>query len=120
MSGRHQTGLTGEQQAEKYLCGQGMAVVARRYRAQDGEIDLILTDGETVVFCEVKARPAGSRGAGLAAVTPAKQRRMTHAALNFLVEREWMARPVRFDVVEITAEGILHVPNAFMAAGESC
>ncbi|MBQ7848603.1 MAG: YraN family protein [Clostridia bacterium] len=118
MSGRHQIGLTGEAQAEKFLCGQGMAVVARRYRAQDGEIDLVLLDGETVVFCEVKTRPAGRRGTGLAAVTPAKQRRMTHAALNFLLEREWMARPVRFDVVEITAQGVCHVPNAFMAAGE--
>ena len=55
-------------------------------------------------------------GMGLMAVTPAKQRRMSHAALAFLVEREWMTRPVRFDVVEITAQGILYVPNAFMAS----
>lgn len=120
MKRQHVTGLSGEARAEAYLSSLGMSVVARRYRAQDGEIDLILLDGETVVFAEVKARPAGSRGAGLAAVTPAKQRRMTHAALSFLVEREWMARDVRFDVVEITAQGILHVPNAFMAAGETC
>ena len=33
-----------------------------------------------------------------------------------LLEREYLARPVRFDVVEITAQGILYVPNAFMAA----
>lgn len=120
MKRQYKTGLTGEARAEEYLCGLGMTVVTRRYRAQDGEIDLILLDGETVVFAEVKSRPAGSRGAGLAAVTPAKQRRMTHAALAFLVEREWMARDVRFDVVEITAQGVWHVPNAFMAAGETC
>lgn len=118
MKRQHETGLTGEHQAEAYLCSRGMTVIARRYRGQDGEIDLILLDGETVVFAEVKARPSGSRGSGLAAVTLAKQRRMTHAALSFLLEREWTSRPVRFDVVEITAQGILYVPNAFMAAGE--
>ena len=69
-----------------------------------------------MVFCEVKTRPKGYAGAGLQAVTPVKQRRMTHAALQFLVDREWMTRPVRFDVVEITAQGILHIPGAFMAA----
>lgn len=113
---RYEAGLIGEQQAEEYLLQKGMTVLARRYRGQDGEIDLILQDGDYVVFCEVKARPKGQIGAGLMAVTPLKQRRMIHAALAFLVEREWMARPVRFDVVEITAQGILHIPGAFMAA----
>lgn len=114
---QHGTGLRGEAQAEAYLCRKGMTVLARRYRAQDGEIDLVMQDGETIVFVEVKARPAGRAGMGLMAVTPAKQRRMTHAALAFLAEREWMNRPVRFDVVEITAQGLRHVANAFMAAG---
>ena len=116
MTTRYESGLQGEQQAEAYLSGRGMTVLARRYRAQDGEIDLVMEDGGYVVFVEVKARPSAARGAGLTAITPAKQRRMTHAALAFLVEREWMSRPVRFDVVEITAGGILYVPNAFMAA----
>ena len=106
-------GIAGEQLAESYLCGQGMAVIARRYRGGDGEIDLILQDGETVVFCEVKYRPTASAGMGLMAVTPLKQRRMTHAALVFLMEREWLDRPVRFDVIEITSSGVIHIPNAF-------
>lgn len=108
-------GVAGEAQAESYLSQRGMTPLARRYRGQDGEIDLVMQDGEFVVFVEVKARPGARAGAGLTAVTPAKRRRMTHAALAFLVEREWMDRPVRFDVVEITSDGIIHVPNAFMA-----
>ena len=115
MKRQHETGLTGEKQAEDYLVNRGMTVLARRYRAQDGEIDLVMQDGETIAFVEVKARPAGRRGEGLMAVTPAKQRRMTHAALVFLVEREWMERLVRFDVVEVTRDGVIHIPNAFMA-----
>jgi len=111
---QHETGIQGEARAEAYLSGKGMTCIARRYRAMDGEIDLVMLDGGTVVFVEVKARPGATPGTGLMAVTPAKQRRITHAALSFLAEREWMDKMVRFDVVEISARGILHVPNAFM------
>ena len=111
---QYDKGLSGEQQAENYLSGRGMLCLERRYRGQDGEIDLIMRDSETVVMVEVKYRPEGHAGAGLVAVTPAKKRRMLHAAQSFLLEREWMNVPVRFDVVEITADGILHIPNAFM------
>lgn len=110
---QYDKGLTGEMQAENYLTGLGMLCVARRYRGQDGEIDLVMQDGEVVVMVEVKYRPGSRAGAGLMAVTPSKQRRMTHAAQAFLLEREWFGLPVRFDVVEITADGVLHIPNAF-------
>lgn len=112
---QYKSGLNGEALAEAFLCSKGMQVIARRYRGDDGEIDLIMEDSGTIAFVEVKARPSARRGEGLAAVTPAKQRRMTHAALVFLMEREWMERLVRFDVVEITRDGVLHIPNAFMA-----
>ncbi len=112
---RYETGLSGEAQAEKYLVEQGMQTIARRYRGEDGEIDLVMQDGEYIVFVEVKVRRRGWYGDGMMAVTAAKQRRMIHAATAFLLEREWMDRPVRFDVVEITRDGLIHVPNAFMA-----
>ena len=112
---RYEAGLSGEQTAERYLRGKGMTTEARRYRAADGEIDLVMIDGETVVFVEVKSRPGSRVGAGLMAVTPAKQRRMTHAATAFLASRGWLSRPARFDVVEISAQGILHVPGAFIS-----
>ena len=114
MSG-YGSGLKGEEAAERCLQALGMTTVARRYRAADGEIDLIMRDGETLVFVEVKYRPAGRPGDGLAAVGAAKRRRMTHAAAVFLLEGEYSGGPVRFDVVEITGAGALHVPNAFPA-----
>lgn len=107
-------GLTGEQQAESYLAGLGMLCLARRYRGGDGEIDLVMQDGDTLVMVEVKFRPNSRRGAGLIAVTPGKQRRMLHAAQHFLLEKEGTGLSVRFDVVEITADGLLHLPNAFI------
>lgn len=116
MKQTYKTGLSGEARAEQYLSAKGMTVIDRRYRGGDGEIDLVMQDGEAIVFVEVKSRPSSHAGSGLMAVTPAKQRRMTHAAQSFLLEREWMDCPVRFDVVEISQAGILHIPNAFMAA----
>ncbi len=113
---QYNTGIAGELSAEQYLCRQGMTVAARRYRREDGEIDLIMLDQDTIVFVEVKARPSNKRGAGLLAVTASKQRRMIHAALAFLVEMQYTERPVRFDVVEISRDGILHIPNAFDAS----
>lgn len=115
MKNHYESGLTGEAIAEQHLLLQGMTVLARRYRGEDGELDLVMLDGDVIVFVEVKARPNGSAGSGLLAVTPAKQRRMTHAATAFLLEREWMERLVRFDVVEVTRDGVIHIPNAFMA-----
>ena len=111
----YRTGLSGEEQAERYLHSRGYETVARRWRGEDGEIDLIMKDGEFIVLVEVKFRPSGRSGDGLKAVTPAKRRRMTHAAEAFLMEREWMNVPVRFDVVEITRDGMNHVINAFYA-----
>ncbi len=111
---QYESGLSGEHAAERFLTEQGMSSVARRYRGGDGEIDLIMLDRDVLVFVEVKYRPHQSAGAGLLAVTPAKQRRMTHAAMSFLLEKEWMDRQIRFDVVEITRDGFLHIPNAFL------
>lgn len=111
---QYDKGLTGEQQAESYLTGLGMLCLARRYRGGDGELDLVMQDGDTLVMVEVKFRPNSRCGAGLAAITPGKQRRMLHAAQHFLLEGEWTGMPVRFDVVEITADGLLHLPNAFI------
>ena len=109
----YRTGVAGEDLAEEYLTGKGMTPVARRYRGADGEVDLILRDGGTLVFVEVKYRPKGAKGSGLLAVTPAKRRRLIHAAAAYATEREEWGLPFRFDVVEISREGILHVPNAF-------
>ncbi len=112
---KYAAGLDGEQQALAYLTSLGMTPVGTRFRAEDGEIDLILRDGDTLVFAEVKNRPSGRSGDGLLAVTPAKQRRILHAAQAFLNRWDGSPPPVRFDVVEITRDGLRHIPNAFWA-----
>ena len=109
----YRTGVTGEARAAAYLESLGMRCAAQRWRGGGGEIDLIMEDGETLVFVEVKYRPAAPAGEGLLAVTADKRRRMVRAASAYLAEVQGFDCPVRFDVVEITAAGLRHVPDAF-------
>ena len=61
MKTTYETGLQGERAAEEYLHQKmRMHCLERRYRNQCGEIDLIMLDGETVVFVEVKTRKTGT------------------------------------------------------------
>ena len=110
---QYEKGISGESQAERYLISCGMERLESRFRAEDGEIDLIMLYQGMIVFVEVKYRPNGLPGSGLMAVTPNKQRRMARAAAAYLAKREEMDLPVRFDVVEITRAGVMHIPNAF-------
>ena len=114
----YETGLMGEEIAEHYLTDQGMRFLERRHREKTGEIDLIMEDGDTLVFVEVKARFSESAaGNGLLAVTASKQKRIVRSAMLYLIRHSWLNRSVRFDVIEINRDGILHVPNAFQPGG---
>ena len=110
----YQTGLDGELLASEWLIGHcGMKLIARRYRNKAGEIDLIMLDGKTVVFIEVKTRMKAEPGMGLLAVDRRKQQRIARAAALYLIENNMKDQPVRFDAVEINREKVLHIPNAF-------
>ena len=118
MKTSYTTGLHGEEIAEEYLIRKGMRCLERRYREKTGEIDLIMEEGEILVFVEVKARFSNpEQGTGLRAVTPAKQKKIAKSAMLYLMRHGWLNRPMRFDVVEINRDGILHVPNAFQPGG---
>ena len=105
-------GLSGERQALAYLQQFGMRPVCQRYRCPYGEIDLVMLDGECLVFVEVKLRARGRKNDGDSAVTMSKQRRLIRAARSYLGQHP-TELPVRFDIVEITGEGVFHLPNAF-------
>lgn len=107
-------GVMGEIAACGYLEERGLLPIARRYRSPYGEADLVLLDGEVLVFAEVKARERGTSASACFSVTPAKQRRLVLTARCFLAEYPQHAcRIVRFDVITVTHEGVRHIPNAF-------
>ena len=110
-------GRGAETRACEYLEGKGYAILRRNYRSGPREIDLIMRDGQTIVFVEVKARARTQFGTPAEFVTPAKRRQLTLAAEAYLMEEALADTPARFDVVEVylSGGGIHHIENAFDA-----
>jgi len=94
-------GKTGEDLACAELERRGYAITARRYRSRFGEIDIVATCGDEIVFVEVKARAGDDFGGGAAAVTTWKQRRIAQMAVDYLTRHRLHDRPCRFDVVTV-------------------
>ncbi len=113
-------GRYGEQVAvERYVAG-GAQVLARNWRCPEGEIDVVVREGDgTVVFCEVKTRSGTGFGAPVEAVGPVKARRLRAAARRWLQEHPVPARrELRFDVVAVVrrrghAPEVSHLRGAF-------
>ena len=98
-------GRDGEALAEAYLIERGYRLLQRRFRLRNGEIDLIMVDGDTVVFVEVRRRRGGTLGDPLESIGPLKQHRLIRAAQLFLGAHGLYDRPCRFDVVALRSVG---------------
>lgn len=111
-----ETGQVAESRALAYLEDQGLHLRARNFRIRRGEIDLIMQDGEEVVFVEVRARTVGGFGDGIDSITRAKQRRLLAAASAWL-QRQRDEPPTRFDVIALQPDNarVTWVRDAFRA-----
>ena len=110
---RQVTGAAGESRALAYLQDHGLELVECNFRCKTGEIDLIMRDGATLVFVEVRARADMRHGGAAASVTPAKQRRLIRAAQRYL-QRFRMPPACRIDVVAIDAGILTWLKNAIV------
>jgi len=118
---RVELGRLGEQLAADHLEEQGLVVVARNWRCQNGEIDIVATDGiGTLVVCEVKTRSGIGYGTPAEAVTLDKRRRLRQLAGLYITStcRRWPT--VRFDVISVlyrpggpVGPQITHLTEAF-------
>jgi putative endonuclease len=96
-------GPTGEDAALRDYLGRGYSLVARNWRCPIGELDLVLSRGGLVVFCEVKTRSGSALGGGFEAVGPRKQRKLRSLAELFLLTRRLDPARARFDVASVQA-----------------
>jgi putative endonuclease len=111
-------GGAAEDRALRLLLAQGLTLVGRNFRCRVGEIDLIMRDGPSLVFVEVRYRADGRHGSAAETVSVAKQRRFTAAARRYLQQHPAAARgPCRFDVVAMTGEHVEWLRGAFAADG---
>lgn len=115
---RRKAGAHWERSAETFLNSRGLNLLHRNFHCRFGEIDLVMEDGETVVFVEVKYRESSQHGSGADAVTTRKQDRISRTASWYLARHPHRAEQnCRFDVVSIDPgkgnRGIQWIRNAF-------
>ena len=78
----------------------GLKLLVRNYTTRHGELDLVMRDGDTVVFVEVRYRKSASHGDAATSVTASKQTKLILAAQHWLAAHPQHARrDCRFDVV---------------------
>jgi putative endonuclease len=98
---RQAMGRYGEQLAERHLVAQGMVVLDRNWRCRDGELDLVLREGPTLVVCEVKTRADEAFGTPHEAVDAAKLVRLQRLASRWTQEHGVRPAGIRIDLVAI-------------------
>lgn len=110
MKAKDLLGRRGEQLAADYLGAAGLLILDRNWRCSQGEIDIVASEGRTLVVCEVKTRSGVRFGTPLESVTRQKAWRQRRLAVLWLREQHLLYDEIRIDVV-----GVLRT-----AAGEFC
>lgn len=115
LTSRQHTGMMAEQQARQHLQQAGLVFLAANARFKVGEIDLVMGDGPTVVFVEVRSRRSSAWGGAAASVDQRKQHRLRRAAQCWLRQHHGYGTwpPCRFDVVAIEAGVLQWIRQAF-------
>lgn len=96
-------GKAAERRAEAFLAAQGFVTLARNFRRRFGEIDLIMRDGESLVFIEVRMRESNNRVSAAESIDFRKRRKLLLVAEAYLQTSGWDG-PSRFDVVLVGHE----------------
>lgn len=118
VSATQRVGAAHEDLAVKLLSRAGLTLLARNLQCRAGEIDLVMRDGDTLVFVEVRARASRDYGGAAASVGVQKRTRLIRSAallLPGLARRYWNDRSpiVRFDVVAFDGDEMSWLPAAF-------
>ncbi len=114
-------GSCGEDAACQFLKKKKYRIIERNYKNKFGEIDIIASDKENLIFVEVKTRSSVEFGNPSQAVNYSKQQRIIRAAKMYLASNPTELN-IRFDVIEVFAgmlpeefslDEINHIENAF-------
>jgi putative endonuclease len=116
----HQRGKKAEEVAAAFLRLKGYRLLEKNFRVPQGEIDLIVRKGGTLIFVEVKSRRGKAQGTPLEAVSIHKVKRLSAAAAVYLAKHPLPTPPCRFDILTIGPDKswlglakIRHFENAF-------
>ena len=100
-------GREAEHFAQTFLEHQGLTFVMRNYRCRTGEIDLIMQDGDELVFVEVKYRSKSQYGSAIEFFHARKKRKFESAVMHYMQEKGFNPSivPHRIDLVGIQGKG---------------
>lgn len=102
MVARHlKRGTAGEKAAEAFLRGKGYQVLDSNWRFRGGELDLVCSKKDLIIFVEVKTRKNSERGLPGDALTPGKQKKLVKTASAYLSKYKLWASPCRFDLISV-------------------
>ena len=114
MSERKAQGDAAEKQACTHLQQAGLRLIEKNFHCRQGEIDLIMQEGEALVFIEVRYRRNNHFGNAAESVNARKQAKLISTAQYYLLKHPKLAHaPCRFDVVSITGHELEWIKNAF-------
>lgn len=100
---RQGLGRWGEDLAARHLVGKGYEVVARNWRCEAGELDLVVRDGDCLVIVEVRTRRGRAMGAPEESITATKQARLCSLAEAYVQAHDWPGY-WRLDVVAVEVD----------------
>ncbi|NLV31544.1 MAG: YraN family protein [Acidobacteria bacterium] len=106
-------GRRGERLACRFLVRAGYDVLARRYRARSGELDLVAFEGDTLVFVEVKTRASRRYGEPWEYVDWEKRQALRRAAEDFIARFDLGRYDYRFDIVSVVGREVQLYRDAF-------
>lgn len=114
MDKRHQLGKDGEKLVAQKLKQNGFNIEHQNYRLPFGEIDLIARKKNLLIFVEVKRRSSLSFDLAQL-ITPAKQRKISLVASQYIAYYHQEDKTCRFDVALILGDQITYIENAFQS-----
>lgn len=109
-------GLNAEQLALKFLEKNNLQCIKKNYYTRLGEIDLIVTNEQLLVFVEVRLR-THKQVSALESVDSKKQKKIIKAAQYFLLQnKKYRNYQCRFDVIamnRLSMDSIVWIQDAF-------
>ncbi len=118
MADKDELGRLGEERAAAFLAAAGYRVIARNWRCDQGEIDLIVERDGEVAFVEVKTRSGTRFGHPFEAITAAKLARLRRLAAAWCDQAKTRPARIRIDAVAVIqrpgADPVVeHLPGVF-------
>lgn len=111
MARKDDLGRQGEEYAAEYLTGAGYRILARNWRCAQGEIDLVTSLGDEIVFVEVKTRSSVRFGHPFEAITVAKLSRLRRLAAAWCEAAPATTARARASRIRIDVVGVIAAPG---------